>query len=204
MRVEMNAWLCMAARYRAKSWLHGLTPEPFNRFVDYILGEKVYSIQIPSLQGEGHQKVKPDWSIVLGYEHKLRKEAFKLVIKEGHTLANALSMVIRDADLKETYFTTPVALRAAMAAKVIVPRSVSSSDRTPRDLVTSGASSKVRASGPKAEKVRRVAKVPKAMRRGRSFRGFSWCGGRRTVGIFVLGSMQGIVQGSAIGSISAE
>ena len=116
MRVEMNAWLCMAARYRAKSWLHGLTPEPFNRFVDYILGEKVYSVQIPSLQGEGHQKVKPDWSIVLGYEHKLRKEAFKLVIKEGHTLANALSMVIRDADLKETYFTTPVALRAAMAA----------------------------------------------------------------------------------------
>ena len=121
MKVETNAWLCMAARYRAKSWLHGLTPDPFNRFVDYILGEKVYNIQIPSLQGEGSQRVKPDWSIILGYEHKLRKEAFKLVVRDGHTLADALHLVIRDADLKETYFTTPVALRAAMSANLDRP-----------------------------------------------------------------------------------
>ena len=51
MRVEMNAWLCMAARYKAKAWLHGLTAAPFNRFVDFILGEKVYNIQVPSLLG---------------------------------------------------------------------------------------------------------------------------------------------------------
>ena len=117
MRVEMNAWLCMAARYRAKAWLHGLTPDPFNRFVDFILGDRVYNIQVPSLQGEGVQKVKPDWSIILAYENKLRKEAFKLVIREGYTLAEALGSVIKDADLKETYFTTPVALRAAMSVE---------------------------------------------------------------------------------------
>ena len=116
MRVEMNAWLCMAARYKAKSWLHGLTPEPFNRFVDFILGEKVLNIQVPSLQGDGHQKVKPDWSIVLSFEQKLRKEAMKLVVKDGVTLAESLQRVIRDAELKETYFTTPVALRAAMSS----------------------------------------------------------------------------------------
>ena len=116
MRVEMNAWLCMAARYKAKSWLHGLTPEPFNRFVDFILGEKVLNIQVPSLQGEGQQKVRPDWSIVLSFEQKLRKEAMKLVVKDGVTLADALHRVIRDAELKETYFTTPVALRAAMSS----------------------------------------------------------------------------------------
>ena len=115
MRVEMNAWLCMAARCKAKSWLHGLTPEPFNRFVDFILGEKVLNIQVPSLQGEGQQKVRPDWSIVLSFEQKLRKEAMKLVVKDGVTLADALHRVIRDAELKETYFTTPVALRAAMS-----------------------------------------------------------------------------------------
>ena len=66
------------------------------------------------MQGDGsQQKVKPDWSIVLSYEHKLRKEAFRLVTNEGYTLSQALRAVIRDADLKETYFTTPVALRAA-------------------------------------------------------------------------------------------
>ena len=48
----MNAWLCMAARYKAKAWLHG--PAPFNKFVDFILGE---NIQVPSLTGEGQMRV---------------------------------------------------------------------------------------------------------------------------------------------------
>ena len=117
MRVEMYAWLCMSARYKAKAWLHGLTAAPFNRFVDYILGEKVYNIQVPSLSGDGQTKVKPDWGIILSFEHRLRKEAFKLVVRDGMTLADALHQVIHDAELKETYFTTPVALRAAMAAQ---------------------------------------------------------------------------------------
>ena len=117
MRVEMYAWLCMSARYKAKAWLHGLTAAPFNRFVDYILCEKVYNIQVPSLSGDGQTKVKPDWGIILSFEHRLRKEAFKLVVRDGMTLADALHQVIHDAELKETYFTTPVALRAAMAAQ---------------------------------------------------------------------------------------
>eukprot|EP00435_Cladocopium_sp_Y103_P009962 s5620_g2.t1 len=114
MRVETNAWLCMAARYKAKSWLHNLTAEPFNKFVDYILGERVYGIQIPSLSGDTQQRVKPDWAIVLSYEHKLRKEAFKLVMNDGYSLGDALKSVIKDADLKEGFFTTPIALRAAL------------------------------------------------------------------------------------------
>ena len=122
MRVEMNAWLCMAARYKAKAWLHGLTAAPFNKFVDFILGEKVYNIQVPSLTGEGQMRVKPDWGIVLNFEHRLRKEAFKLVVREGITLAEALVQVTHDAELKETYFTTPVALRAAMAAQSDPPQ----------------------------------------------------------------------------------
>ena len=37
----------------------------------------------------------------------------RLVINEGHTLSAALRAVTKDADLKEAFFTTPVALRAA-------------------------------------------------------------------------------------------
>ena len=122
MRVEMYAWLCMAARYKAKAWLHGLTAAPFNRFVDLILGEKVYNIQVPSLVGDGQTRVKPDWGIILSFEHRLRKEAFKLVVRDGTTLADALNQVIHDAELKETYFTTPVALRAAMSSQADPPQ----------------------------------------------------------------------------------
>ena len=64
MRVEMIAWLCMSARYRAKNWLHGLEAADFNKFVDFILGERVLGIQIPTSDG-GQQKVKPDWAIVI-------------------------------------------------------------------------------------------------------------------------------------------
>lgn len=113
-RVEGNAWLCMAARYKSKSWLNNLTMDPFLKFTDYILGERVYGIQIPSLAGEAQQRARPDWAIVLNYEHKLRKEAFKLVTNHGETLADALRAVIKDADLKEAFFTTPIALRAAL------------------------------------------------------------------------------------------
>ena len=70
MRVEMFSWLCMSARYRAKNWLHGLEASDFNKFVDFILGERVLGIQIPTSDGS-QQKVKPDWAIVLSFEHKL-------------------------------------------------------------------------------------------------------------------------------------
>ena len=113
MKVETFAWLAMASRYRAKHWLHGLTAEPFQRFTEFILGERVYGIQIPTGDGS-QQKVRPDWSIVLSYEQKLRKEAMKLVI-QGHTLADSMAAVIRDADLKEAFFTTPVALKSALS-----------------------------------------------------------------------------------------
>ncbi|CAK9003304.1 unnamed protein product, partial [Durusdinium trenchii] len=120
MKVEMFAWLCMAARFRSKHWLHGLTAEPFLKFVDFILGDRVWGIQVPSQAGES-QRLKPDWAIVLAFEYKLRKEAMKLVTNSGHTLADALAAVIRDPDLKEAYFTTPIALKAATSQESAPP-----------------------------------------------------------------------------------
>eukprot|EP00435_Cladocopium_sp_Y103_P044637 s1164_g12.t1 len=118
MRVEMFSWLAMSARYKAKHWLQGLEAADFNKFVDFILGERVLGIQIPSAACGGTQhKVKPDWGIVLAFEHKLRKEAMRLVTHESQTLSNALRAVIKDADLKEAFFTTPVALRAAASSE---------------------------------------------------------------------------------------
>ena len=105
----------MASRYKAKHWLHGLTAEPFLKFVDFILGERVHGLQIPGVTPDQSVKMKPDWSIVLAFEQKLRREAMKLVTQEGHTLADAMRAVIRDADLKEAFFTTPVALKAAQS-----------------------------------------------------------------------------------------
>ena len=87
MKVEEYSWLCMASRYKAKHWLHGLTMDPFNKFTEYILGDRMFGIQIPCSSGENtQQRVRPEWTIVLAYEQKL-KEAMKKVL-EGNTLSD--------------------------------------------------------------------------------------------------------------------
>ena len=43
-------------------------------------------------------------------------------MRDGITLAEALNQVTHDAELKETYFTTPLALKTAMAAQADPPQ----------------------------------------------------------------------------------
>ena len=115
MRVECNAWLCTASRFKAKSWLHGLKADDFDRFVRYILGDRVNLLEVPNPWSPQNTTIKPPWNIVLAFEHKLRREAMKKVNHDGETLAAALEAVTKDSDLKESYFTTPLALQAGEA-----------------------------------------------------------------------------------------
>jgi len=191
MKVEMYAWLCMSARYRAKNWLHGLEAADFTKFVDFILGERVMGIQIPTSDG-GQQKLKPDWSIVLAFEHKLRKEAMRLVANEGYTLANALRTVTRDADLKEASFTTPVALRAAA--------SDGQQNKWPRYNSKgsfSAGKSMHRVRREKGHEENRRAKI-------RGWPGFNWHGGLRMDAIYVLHTILVDVTTVATEFINAE
>ena len=108
LKLEAITWLCMASKFKAKHWLAGLKMDHFNRFVEFILGDGVNSIKVPV---DNHQvSVKPNWALVLQYEHRLRREAFKLVNRGEATLGDALLRVIKDPDLKEAFFTTPLAL----------------------------------------------------------------------------------------------
>ena len=110
MRVEAYAWLCMSARFKSKQWLQGLKLSDFDTFVGYILGERVAQLSVPTTHLPDVPALTPPWDVVLAYEHRLRKEAFRLVNEEDQTLAAALATVVSSAELKETYFTTPLAL----------------------------------------------------------------------------------------------
>ena len=112
MKVEAFAWLCMSARFKAKHWLHNLKLETSTRFVEYIMGDKMAGLRLPSASGADALQ-RPPWAVVLSYEFKLRNEAFKMVVDDGITMAEAFEMVVKDPSLKETYFTTPLALRIA-------------------------------------------------------------------------------------------
>ena len=115
-KVEAFAWLAMSARFKAKTWLQGLLLEHFVKFTDYILGDKVANLRLPSVSGVDSAYERPPWHVVLSYELKLRAEAFKLVVEEGHKLCDALHSVTQDASLKETYFSTPWPCMLAQAS----------------------------------------------------------------------------------------
>ena len=95
MRVETNLWLMLAAKSRSTPWLKDLTAQPFNEFVDYILGRKVDRINCSDAP-----RPKPEWHLVLSYEYELRKEVCKQVRQHGATLAEALRSVTKDAELR--------------------------------------------------------------------------------------------------------
>ncbi|CAE7222595.1 unnamed protein product [Symbiodinium sp. CCMP2592] len=113
MKVEAHAWLCMSARFKAKAWLQGLQLDDFTKFVEYILGDRVGNLKLPTASGQETQFNRPPWNIVLSYEYKLRVEAFKMILEGTATMAEALRAVREDPSLKEAYFTTPLALHTA-------------------------------------------------------------------------------------------
>ena len=87
-KLEGIAWLAVAAKFRHKHWLHGLTISDWTKYTDYILGDRVNNMKI-QIDGQT-QSVRPPWSVILTYEHRLRKEAFKLVQADGEkTLSEA-------------------------------------------------------------------------------------------------------------------
>ena len=108
LKLEGIAWLCMAAKFRNKSWLHGLELQHWTKYTEYLLGEKVNRLKF-NVEGQT-QSVKPPWAVVLGYEQRMRKEVFKQVQAGTHTLAESLQAIIKDPEIKEAHFTAPIAL----------------------------------------------------------------------------------------------
>ena len=108
LKLEAVSWLCMSAKFRNKAWLHGLELQHWSKYTEYLLGEKVLGLKF-NVEGQSHA-VKPPWAVILSYEQKMRKEVFKLVQAGTHTIAEGLTAVIKDAEIKEAHFTAPIAL----------------------------------------------------------------------------------------------
>ena len=77
LKLEAVSWLCMAAKFRSKTWLHGLEPSHWTK------GERVLGLKF-NVDGQTHS-VRPPWSVIFGYEQKMRKEVFKWVQAGTHT-----------------------------------------------------------------------------------------------------------------------
>lgn len=114
LRVEGNMWCYLATKYRNKPMMQNMRPSVWLDFANYLLGEKCYLMKVPtssSGSADDRAAVKPPWAIMIIYEHELRKEAVKRAFQDGKPLADTLVEVCKDAQLKEQFFTSPIALQ---------------------------------------------------------------------------------------------
>ena len=119
LRLECNVWAFLSTKFTAKTWLRNVSPAKWQRYADYILGDKVCNLKIPCLQGDAMQDVRPAWNVVLHYEWEIRKSAMRAAREGGTPIDEALTNAMSNAELKECHFTSPLALmgRGSGAAK---------------------------------------------------------------------------------------
>ena len=80
----------------------------FETYKEYLLGDYCYGLRTAESAGA----TIPPWTLVLSYEHAIRKYACELVTQEGLQLGAALKRAWKGARLKERHFITPLALYA--------------------------------------------------------------------------------------------
>jgi hypothetical protein len=121
MRTECYLHMMLAAKFTNRPWLQGIDQVQWGHYVDHFLGRKCHTLQVPGDSG-ALESLNPSWAIVLNYEHACRREAFRMVRDGEHTLAEAMLLVVKDAELKEISFTSPIALGSRKRAWAEIPR----------------------------------------------------------------------------------
>ena len=109
LRVERNVWLYLATKFVNRPFLAGLTQAVWEEWTDYFLGSKVFLLEVMHADGTKHS-LNPPWNIILNHELECRKQAMIRVVENNINLNAALSLVIKDPELKELAFTSPIAL----------------------------------------------------------------------------------------------
>ena len=102
-----TAWLFVSYQQTHKRYFSGLTPQMFNEYLSYMLGEHVLGL---TAKDSGNRSfAAPPWPLILSYEHAVRSKAMML-IRKGSTFKDALKAAWEDPIVKERHFTTPLCL----------------------------------------------------------------------------------------------
>ncbi len=110
LKLEGNTMIMLGAKFRNRAWFQDLVPNDFTRYADWLLGEKVYGLQVPKAATEGTRPLNPPWATLLRFEHQVRKEAYKQAIRQNRSIQVTLREACMNAELKEVHFLSPVAL----------------------------------------------------------------------------------------------
>ena len=110
LRIEANTWMMLSTKFTNIAYLQGLEKETWGSYTDYFLGKSCAQMEVRQADGSIIPSNPIPWRAVLAYEFACRRVAFRRVREEGATLDEALRQAIRDAEIKEVNFTSPIAL----------------------------------------------------------------------------------------------
>ena len=106
-----TSWVMVSLAQPGTAVLQGLTPQLFNEYLDYLLGEQV--LQLGFRKDAKVVSAGPSWDLFLNYEFEIRNEAYTNVMRHGTPYDTALRAAWKDTVVKERYLTTPLGLEAA-------------------------------------------------------------------------------------------
>ena len=106
--VMQNCMMMLALKHVNREEIQDITKDLFDRYKDYMLGDYVWGLSSTDLNGQ--QVQTPPWSLVLAYEHAVRKRAYSLMITERLMFGSALEKAWKCPTTKERHFITPLAL----------------------------------------------------------------------------------------------
>eukprot|EP00435_Cladocopium_sp_Y103_P032375 s1714_g8.t1 len=108
--VMLNCILMLSLKHTNREEIQDMTRDVMERYKDYILGDYVWGLSSTDLQG--NQIQSPPWSLILSYEHAVRKRAYSLMITDRLKIGAALEAAWKCPVTKERHFITPLALYA--------------------------------------------------------------------------------------------
>jgi hypothetical protein len=110
LRLVGHCWLFLRTKHANRSWLMDITEKTYSVLADHLLGKYVAGAVIQSSSGDSVRH--PPWSLVLSYEFELRKWSYEQVVVQNIGIHEALTLAMKNTEIKEKYFTTPYSLGA--------------------------------------------------------------------------------------------
>ncbi|CAE7794108.1 unnamed protein product [Symbiodinium sp. CCMP2456] len=123
--VLQNALIMIQLRQLGREELKDVNMALFEKYKEYLLGDYCYGLR----SSEDSGSLVPPWTLVLQYEHAIRKHAYKVMATAGYTFGAALTHAYKEPSVKEHNFTTPLALHAKRPQPWIA-----TADRPPKKL----------------------------------------------------------------------
>ena len=103
--------MMLGMRHTNRKELQGLSPQVFQAYLNYLLGDYVW--MLVAKDPEGHTVSCPSWLQLLSYEYQIRKKTYAMMQAGKGSFAECLPAAWNDPIVKERFFTTPLAYAAA-------------------------------------------------------------------------------------------